>query len=210
MKTIGMIRLLLVGLSLTAASAFSDQIFTDPTGREIRIVPVKAIDEIDLIQGKDVLVRGFMTVYEDVPLIELNSEFKSTGDVRRFYQNYFESELEHYKHGELIWVQAFEGEKLLGWATFQMEENKENAAYMNLLVIDPNEQRRGVGKYLTFSICSEDLYPQTQEINVLLRKINEDGRNFYENIGFVDFDYNRQDNFVDISLLTGLRWTKSQ
>ncbi len=205
-----MIMLVLCSLLLATVPVFSDQIFTDSLGREIRVVPVKSPDEIDLIQGKDVLVRGFMTVYEEVPLFELNPEFKSTGDVRRFYENYFDSEWEHYKHGELIWVQAFEGERLLGWATFQMEEDKENAAYMNLLVVDPKEQGRGIGKYLTFSICSEDLYPQTKEISVLLRKINKTGRKFYENIGFTDFDYDRQDNFVDTSLLTGLRWTKNQ
>ncbi len=176
---------------------------------KIRIALAKSLDEIDLIQGKDVLVRGFATAYEEVPLVELNAKFTSRSDVRRFYEDCFESELEHYRQGDLIWVQAFEGERLLGWATFQMEENKENAFYMNLLVVDPSEQGRGVGKYLTFSICSEDLYPQTQEINVLLRKINERGRRFYEKIGFVDFDYSRQDAFVDTSLLTGLRWTKN-
>ncbi len=183
---------------------FSDHTWIDQEGREIRIVTARSIDAIDLTQGKDVLVRGFMLGYEDVPLTDLNPAFRSIGDVRRFYEDYFDSELEHYKHGELIWIQAFEGDRLLGWATFQEEDR--DALYMNLLVVAPEGQGRGVGKQLTFSILSPDLYPETKEIRLLVRKVNESGRQFYENIGFSPFDYNRPDNFVDLSLLTGLRW----
>ncbi|HSX26593.1 MAG TPA: GNAT family N-acetyltransferase [Chlamydiales bacterium] len=170
----------------------------------VRIVPVKSVEDIDLVQGKDVLVRSFMRGYEDVPLVDLSPEFKSIGDVRRFYENYFDSELEHYKHGKLIWVQAFEGEKLLGWATFELETD--GAAYMNLLAVDPGEWKKSVGKQLTFSI--QDLYPNVHEIRLLIRKINEGGRKFYERIGFSDFEYSRE-NFVDVSLLTGLRWVEN-
>ncbi len=169
---------------------------------QVRIEWAQSADEIDLVQGKRVLVRGFMAGYEDVPLIELNPEFQSTGDVRRFYERYFDSELEHYKRGELLWVQAFEGDRLLGWATFELES--EESAYMNLLVVDPDGQGRGIGKQLTFSILS--LHPELREIRLLLRKVNESGRKFYERIGFTEFEYDREDNFVDVSLLTGLQW----
>lgn len=196
----------LLGCFLAIFPLFSDQVFQDREGKEIRIVPVKSVDAIDLVRGKDILVRGFMEGYSDVPLADLNPEFKSIGDVRRFYARYFDSELEHYRHGELIWVQAFEGERLLGWATFQLETNEKDAAYMNLLVVDPDERGRGVGKHLTFSIRC--LCPHVQAINLLIRKINVAGRQFYERIGFSDFEYKGRDNFVDTSLLTGLRWVE--
>lgn len=193
---------------LVMTPIFSEHAFLDQKGKEIRIVPVTSIEDIDLVRGKDILVRGFMVGYENVPLAELNPAFKSIGDVKRFYERYFDSELEHYQHGELIWVQAFEGTRLLGWATFALEPFEKDAAYMNLLVVDPNEQGRGIGRHLTFSICSRDLYPHINAINLLIRKVNEGGRKFYERLGFSDFQYTIRDNFVDTSLLTGLRWAE--
>jgi ribosomal protein S18 acetylase RimI-like enzyme len=193
--------------SCVSIPVFSDPVFMDSEEREIRIAAVKSVDEIDLVRGKDILVRAFMTGYRDVPLVELNPAFQSTDDMRCFYESYFDSELAHFQQGKLIWVQAFDRERLVGWATFELEKQEKHAVYMNLLVVDPDEQRRGIGKHLTFSIRSHDLYPETQFIDLLIRKVNESGRRFYEKIGFFDFQHSVQDNFVDQSLLTGLRWS---
>ncbi len=170
---------------------------------EIEVIAVRSVEEIDQFLGKQILVKAFMTGYEDVPLLKLNKEFQSIGDVRRFYESYFESELEHFKHGGLIWIQAFEDKRLVGFSTFELEKNEKDAAYMNLLVVDPRYQGKGIGKQLTFSI--RGVYPNVLAINLLIRKVNVSGRKFYEKIGFFDFEVVR-DNFVDVSLLTGLRW----
>jgi hypothetical protein len=121
---------------------FSDQFFLDKMGEKVRIAVAKTPAEVAVKEGKQILVASFMMAYKNVPLIELDPNFKSTGDVRRFYQNYFESEFSHFQNGSLIWVQAFIGEKLIGWATFALEEN--NRAYMNLLVVDPCYQKRDI------------------------------------------------------------------
>jgi ribosomal protein S18 acetylase RimI-like enzyme len=186
-------------------SFFGDEIFEDQNHNVVRISVVKSAHEIDLNKSQEILVKSFMTAYEDVPLIELNPEFKSTGDVRRFYEHYFFEEFEHFKQGKLFWIQAFLNEELVGWATFELEPTETNAAYMNLLAVDPKYQRMGIGKHLTFSIRSDELFPQIQAINLLIRKVNTEGYKFYYRLGFVDYDYHR-DNFVDTSLLTGLRW----
>lgn len=187
---------------------FSDHFFLDKMGEKVRIAVAKTPAEVAAEEGKQILVSSFMMTYENVPLIELDPNFKSTGDVRRFYQNYFESEFTHFQNGSLIWVQAFIGEKLIGWATFVLEEN--NHTYMNLLAVDPSYQKRGIGKHLVFSICSEELFPHIEVINVLIRKVNLQGRHFYESIGFRDApDYKAKENFVDNSLLIPIRWEKS-
>jgi GNAT superfamily N-acetyltransferase len=190
--------------------ALSSEHTVDSCCHELKIVPVQCVDDIDLIKGKEILVDAFMTAYEDVPLVELNPNFTCIADVKRFYEACFASELEHYKHGGLIWVQAFDGDALVGWATFELETTEPDAAYMNLLVVDPKEQGRGIGKLLTFSIRSEELFPNIQAINLLIRKINVEGKKFYEHIGFADHDYISYSNFVDMSLLSGLRWTAQQ
>lgn len=188
---------------------FSDVVFKDKNNNEIRIIVAKSLSDIDPDKSRDVLVRSFMDAYEDVPLIELNPDFKSTGDVRRFYENYFQEELEHFKQGHMFWVQAFLNDKLVGWSTFELEPLEPNAAYMDLLIVTPEYQGIGIGRYLTFSICSEDLFPNVQAINLLVRKVNAEGFKFYHRLGFFEFDYQR-DNFVDTSLLTGLRWEKNK
>ena len=199
---------LCVALSIISTPIFCDQIFTNDNRDIIRIEVVKSPEHIDLEKSCDILVKSFMHAYEDVPLIELSTEFKSTGDVRRFYQNYFKEELEHFKHGNLYWIQAFVNGTLAGWATFELETNEVDAAYMNLLIVSPEFQRKGVGKHLVFSIRSEELFPNIRAINLLIRKVNTQGYLFYRKLGFFEFDYHR-DNFVDTSLLTGLRWIKS-
>jgi len=200
---------LLLSCFSISTSLFADQIFKDRDQNEIRIAVVKSIQDIDLDKSRDILVRSFMDAYEDIPLVELDSHFKSTGDVRRFYENYFKEELEHFKDGRLFWVQAFLNNNLVGWATFELEPQEPNAAYMNILVVAPEHQKKGIGRSLTFSICSEELFPHIQAINLLIRKVNVEGYKFYYRLGFFEFDYHR-DNFVDTSLLTGLRWEKGQ
>lgn len=190
-----------------SASLYSDQIYTDASGNELRIAVVKNWEDIQLEKSQDILVKSFMTAYEDIPLVQLSPQFSSTGDVRRFYKNYFREELEHYKNGHLYWVEAFYNNELVGWATFELEPREENAAYMNLLVVDPSYQHKSIGRHLTFSICSDDLFPHVTAINLLIRKVNTEGYKFYYKIGFFNYDYQR-DNFVDTSLLTGLRWEK--
>lgn len=147
--------------------------------------------------------------YEDVPLIKLNPGFQSIGDVRRFYENYFKEELSHFQKGSLLWVQAFSDQELVGWATFELEPGDRSAAYMNLLAVLPEKQHLGIGKALVFSIRSSDLFPEVNTISLLIRKINLRGLEFYKKIGFLPCDYQR-DNFVDTSLLTGLRWSLNQ
>ncbi len=197
----GQVLFLLLCLS---ASLAADLTFDN----EIRLHVVTSPSEVDCKRSKEILVKSFMDGYEDVPLGELNPLFRSTGDVRRFYEAYFDSEFSHFKDGHLIWVQAFVDGTLAGWATFELEKSEENAVYMNLLTVDPEYQRLGLGSKLTFSICSDELYPNTSAINLLVRKINEDGYKFYYKIGFFDHEYRRDDNFVDTALLLGLRWEK--
>ena len=194
---------------LIAESLIGDQIFKDKNQNDIRIHVVQSFEEMNQERSQEILVKSFMDVYEDVPLIELNPAFQSIGDVRRFYENYFKEELEHFKDGHLIWVQAFFNDQLVGWATFELESSEPNAAYMNILTVHPDDQGKGIGRYLTFSICSEELFPMIEAINVLIRKINVKSYNFYYHLGFFDSNYQRQDNFVDNSLLTGIRWEKN-
>lgn len=164
--------------------------------QDFRISRAFTTDDIDLDQAKQILVDSFVEQYKDVPLPELNPAFQSRADVTCFYEMYFESELQHFKHGELVWMQAFIDDHLVGWATFEIENDE---AYMNLVAIAPAHQRKGIGKALTFST-------NACKINLLLRNVNIGGRKFYEAIGFHKSDFVKPGNYVDNSLLTGFSY----
>lgn len=195
----------LFAISLNLFSLFALQA---DSCQSILLHVVKAPQEIDIPKSQAILVKSFMHGYEDVPLKELNPAFESIGDVRRFYEAYFFEEFERFAHGEVFWVEAYVNDTLAGWATFELEQEEENTAYMNLLTVAPKFQGMGVGRHLTFSVLSDELYPNTQAINLLIRKVNQSGYDFYYKIGFFDYDYQRKDNFVDINLLSGLRWVR--
>jgi GNAT superfamily N-acetyltransferase len=65
--------------------------------------------------------------------------------VEKYYENYFKTELEEFCRGDLhYWMQATVDEKLVGWATFQREKLNPNEVYMNLLVVHPEYQKKGM------------------------------------------------------------------
>lgn len=187
---------------LVSTFGYGDLFYTLANGSELRILMVEDPSEIPQLRTRDILVSSFMTTYEDVPLIDLSPDFKSTGDVRRFYYSYFSSEYHHFIEGKLIWLQAFINDELVGFATYEFESP--TIAYMNLIAVAPEHQMKGIGKHLVFSILS--YYPAVEEITLLIRKVNTQGLLFYTRLGFEKFNSPRDNNFVDMSLLEGLHW----
>lgn len=76
---------------------------------------------------------------------------------------------------------------------------------MDLLIVDPVYQHKGIGQQLVMSLQSLHLLPELSAIHLLLRQRNKGGFSFYKKIGFKeDNSYQRADNFVDRSLLIPL------
>ena len=68
-----MLRTIFLFLAISAV-VFGDQCFVDHLGESVRISIAKTPAEVVKDEGKQILVAGFMTVYEDVPLIDLNPD----------------------------------------------------------------------------------------------------------------------------------------
>ena len=176
---------------------------------------VKNPCNIDKQAASFVLVESFIGEYEKYLLPhEISDGLTSWRDgdksVQRYYENYFETELDDFFRGELhYWVQAKINGSLVGWATFQREKSEANAVYMNLLVVHPEYQKMGIGEQLVRSLVNLDEIPDLNAIHLLLRKKNRGGRTFYSKLGFnPDPGYQRDDNFVDLELLEGFTWKK--
>ena len=168
---------------------------------------------IDQEAARTVLVESFIGEYEKyLSPHEISDNLTSWRDgdhcVQKYYEDYFKTELAEFSQGSLdYWIQATIDEKLVGWATFQREKSDQNAVYMNLLVVHPEYQNRGIGGQLVKSLANLNEIPDLNAIHLLLRKKNQGGRIFYSKLGFnSDPEYQRDDNFVDLNLLEGWTW----
>jgi ribosomal protein S18 acetylase RimI-like enzyme len=165
--------------------------------------------DIDIDASRRILVASFSTEYakyltpeEISPELKYWKTTEGQPSVEQYYEYYFEEELGELTTKKVIWLQAKVEGKLVGWVTFCPEYERQNALYMNLLVVDPLMQGQGIGKELVFSLVSMGIFPETQSIHLLLRKKNQGGRIFYGKLGFFfDPSYQRKENFVDLSLL---------
>ncbi len=193
--------------------------------RESYNFPIKGSDSIGVLklvanpvdinqaEARLVLVESFICEYEKyLAPSEIDDSLTSWRDgdrsVRKYYEDYFETELRDFTRGEFqYWVQATIDEKLVGWATFQREKLDQNAVYMNLLVVHPEYQGKGVGGQLVKSLDNLHEIPELSAIHLLLRRKNQGGRIFYSKLGFTsDPGYSRDDNFVNLDLLEGFTW----
>ncbi len=169
--------------------------------------------DIDQVAASDVLVESFIGEYQkylkpcDISA-ELTSWREGDQSVEQYYKNYFATEFADFARGDLhYWVQATVDGKLVGWATFQREKTDLNSVYMNLLVVHPHYQGKGIGTKLVFSLMNLNVLPDLHAVHLLLRRKNEGGRIFYSKLGFnADSTYHREDNFVDLELLEGWTW----
>jgi GNAT superfamily N-acetyltransferase len=174
---------------------------------------VRDAKRINTDAAKAILVESFITEYKQyLSPNEISDTLTSWRDgeksVEKYYEDYFKTELKDFSHGHVhYWVQASTNGRLIGWATFQREKSDPNAIYMNLLVVHPEYQKRGVGSQLVQALVKLGEISDLNAIHLLLRKKNRGGRYFYSTLGFVSNpEYMRDDNFVDTNLLEGLTW----
>jgi ribosomal protein S18 acetylase RimI-like enzyme len=170
---------------------------------------------IDKKAASSILVESFINEYKKYLLPneiseDLVSWHKGDKSVQKYYENYFDTELNDFIRGDIhYWIQATLDGKLVGWATFQREKLNKNAVYMNLLVVHPNYQKMGIGNQLVQSLINLSAIPNLASIHILLRKKNKGGRIFYNKLGFAsDTKYQREDNFINRNLLEAFTWKK--
>ncbi len=169
--------------------------------------------EIEQSAAREVLVESFIHEYSQyLRPDELDGKLNSWRDgplsVQKYYENYFSSEFKEFSEGKLqYWVEAKIEGKLAGWATFEVEKADKHEVYMNLLIVHPDYQRRGVGRKLVMSLIDFDLITSLSAIHIQLRKKNEAGRLFYQELGFYsDPTYTRPGNYVDMNLIESWTW----
>lgn len=181
-----------------------DQLHIDANNNVIKITVAWSRADIEIEKSKNILLNSFLKAYENIPLQQLDAEFKSRKDLKNYYLNIFKERIQAFDAGYILWVQAYVNDELAGWATFELDLLEENSGYMDILVISPQYQKMGLGKCLTFSICSNDLYPDLNAITLFVRKNNLNAILFYKNLGFFETKYNIEYHPLFISMKINL------
>lgn len=166
--------------------------------------------QIDKQAACQVLCKSFVEEYKKyLHPCEIDEKLKCwwviDGDysVEQYYIYYFKQEVDDFMQNKLYWIQAVANNRLLGWATYDKLSNDADSHYMNLLIVDPEFQKQGIGKELVLSVIKFKLIPTAKKINLLLRRKNRVGKDFYSCIGFKANPNFTRHNFVDTTLLEG-------
>lgn len=170
---------------------------------------IKSPAQINQEDSKAVLINSFVNEYKKyLTPSDIHGSLQTWDDVHGYYDNYFHDEFRDFAEGKLhYWVQVSVDGNVAGWATFEREHTNPKDVYMNLLVVDPRYQQKGIGGQLVNALINLDEIPDLNAVHLLLRKKNQGGRLFYSKLGFnADPAYQRADNFVDLNLLEGWSW----
>lgn len=170
---------------------------------------IKSPEHINQEESKAVLINSFISEYKKyLSPSDIDCSLQTWDDVHAYYDKYFHDEFHDFSEGRLhYWVQVSVDGKIAGWATFEREHKNPKEVYMNLLVVDPKYQQKGIGGQLVNALINLEEISDLNAVHLLLRKKNQGGRIFYSKLGFnADPEYQRADNFVDLNLLEGWSW----
>lgn len=123
--------------------------------------------EVDL---KVLYLRAFKEVYSDHWSAKLEAMIHEG----------FDTYITKFKHSnDMVLVVAMKDGAIMGWALFYKDQQR---TILELISIDPQHWRKGIGKKLVLSI--KEFCPEISNISVVTRKINALSPLFYESIGF--------------------------
>jgi ribosomal protein S18 acetylase RimI-like enzyme len=144
---------------------------------DLSIFDAKTITQKQILDLKSIYLDAFHSVYIK------DWDEKLAQRVHDIFQYYIS---QYYIDTELILIVANKDDQLAGWALFRKKDNEN--AIVEILCVDPQFWRQGIGKKLVFAIC--ELYPTISHISLETRTINPITPQFYEAIGFKKADFN--------------------
>jgi len=151
------------------------------------ILTLEMVEDAKTDVGPDVRLglEAFEGAFRGASVSELETHFGSDRDIRGYYQKLIdEDDVVPFQKGEMIWIRAFLNHKLVAWMTLRTEFRGPHIVYVSTLVVDPDYQKLGIGKRLIASIKAH-WFPESEEFDLVVRRINYDALSFYERLGFL-------------------------
>lgn len=156
------------------------KISVDLTLKELADASISSNVDSDI----DLALNAFAKAFSNASDHQLIQNFGSSKDVKAFYRKLlFEDDVVPFKQGKLKWIRAFVQNQLVGFMTLEPDYQGTKSVYVSTLVVDPAFQNKGIGKAMLNSI-NQTWFPNTPEIILIVRKINEQAIGFYTRLGF--------------------------
>ena len=154
---------------------------------------------------RELFIEAWVDNYRETALAELNPSFSNFHDFRDHLEKIFNAEEKLIHDGKAILIKAFQNDMLVGWIIFQPEPREKNSVYIKDLVVKPGFQRMGIGRHLIFSLKKiPTLFPNTENIFAVFRRINHKARAFYKKYGFHESSYTQEG--YDPDKFVGFEW----
>ena len=164
--------------------------------------------DADLTMDQNLGVAAFVRAYRDTSDEEVKEHFEAPEKISSYYHNLIEEcDIQPFREGKLIWIRAFLDEKFVGWMGLEANFTSKNKTYISTFVIDPTCDGKDIGEKMITSIVDHWL-PETDEINLVVRKINQKALGFFQRFGFspaMDIDHPYVDNPLHCMFM---RWKK--
>lgn len=141
-------------------------------------ITTERITSGNLSKELDLCARSFTQHYKKINI--LTKVIKSTDFVSET------RDFEAQKDG-VYFVRAFTKDKLAGYASYE-KTDVDGEIYIRQLAVEPECQRKGVGKKLSLDAIFQ-LLPNTKHILVITRKTNESAIRFYRSLAFIESSF---------------------
>ena len=185
-KTSYILSLLFFGLAIVISILVG--VRSRPIPAEVRLEVVNAT--ADLSQERAVFVSAFGNAYKDVPLAVFNTAFTSVEDVNHWLGEVFDEEVALLREGKSFCVHALNGNDPVGVIFFERLPERPHGVYIRQTAVQPNFQRRGIGRKLVLSIREGlAVLPDTESLYLIVRVVNPRAIDFYKSAGFVRSDF---------------------
>lgn len=165
---------------------------------EGQIVSLQMCSEEDLKECEAIFIKAFSKAYENFTPQQLGVE-----NIPLFLKEAFADVYDDFKSGQQKLVVAKLDGKIVGVSGFKPTEHP-HQIYISQLAVEPNLWRHSIGRNLVFSAL--ELYPDTQSLVVIPRRINTVAQNFYKKLGFHESAYMHPG--YNPAKYVGYEWTK--
>ncbi len=168
-------------------------------------ISIKRIFTGTMKAEQDLLVQGLLKSYSSLNETIQDLTQKLPENITGSFFDIEKEDLKAQKPG-VYFIRAMFKERVVGYASFEKTKAK-NEIYIRQLIVDPDFERKGIGKKICFDAIFE-LLPNTEHIVVITRKANSTALGFYHKLGFQECNYMHEG--FSPELFIGLEYFKKE
>lgn len=162
-------------------------------GKKVELLQLSPDTDAGIFRkGKEVFVQTFKEAYSNFSAEDLY--LKDEPDfLTSFLDKAFEDEENDFENkrpnAHFLVARVVGTQEVIGFVAHDIDPETKQA-YIRQLAIAPQEQGQGLGKKMTLGVITK-IAAGTQKVVVCTRRINQQAKEFYTRLGFIDSDMER-------------------